>query len=463
MRPITTEAVHRLASAALLAAVLAGCEDRTLAVKTPDVIPISSTNSASALPTLSASVIANFTFAYAGDGGNVNEGVIQDGGLLADEWISSDTYPTRNQIDARLTTSTNANSNTVFQSIQVFRKNAEDAITAYQKYQPGVAQEAEAYTWAGYAYVLMAENFCTGVPFSTVNNATGAVTFGPLESTAQMWHDARVRFDSALAILAADTVSGDASSIPTETYFASVGKGRTLVDSNDYADAAAAVAAVPPTFNYFIATSTNTTRQWNGVWTYSNNEHRYSVPDNEGINGLTYRSDGIQLANPCVSMGNTGDPRITWFDYGPGFNTASENYAQCIYPTISSNIPVATGVEAQLITAEYELSQSNTAGAATILNAVRVQLGNTVTFTFPVNADSQKTALMKERAYDMWMTAHRLGDLRRLIRQYGFAANAVFPTGAYQFGGTYGNGVSMPVPAAEANNPNYQACDTTVP
>jgi hypothetical protein len=464
MRLNTTNAGTRLASAALLVAVLAGCEDRTLAVRTPDVVPISSTNSASALPTLSASIIANFTFAYAGDGGNVNEGVIQDGGLLADEYISSDTYPTRNQLDMRAPQNTNANTNTVFANINVFRKFAEDAIQGYSKYEPGVAQEAEAYTWAGYAYVLIAENYCTGIPFSFVNNATGAVTYGQLESTDQMWHDARVRFDSALAILAADTVSADASSIPTETYFASVGKGRALLDSNDAVDAAAAVAAVPVSFNYFVATSTNTERQWNGVWTYDNNERRYSIPDNEGINGLTYRSDGTETGAGCAGVTLAGDPRITWFDNGAGFNTAAENYAECIYPSVSSNISVATGVEAQLIIAEADLKASNMGGAVAAINSARAQLGAPGTFTFASAVpDSQVTELFKERAYDLWLTAHRLGDLRRLVRQYGFAADAVFPTGAYQFGGSYGEGVAMPLPSTESSNPNFKACDITIP
>jgi starch-binding outer membrane protein, SusD/RagB family len=464
MRLNTTNAGTRLASAALLAAVLAGCEARTLAVKTPDVVSVQSTQGAGSLPVLSASIIANFTFAYAGDGGNVNEGVIQDGALLGDEYISSDTYPTRNEIDQRIPQYSNANSNTVFADINIFRKNAEDAVAAYQAYQPGVSQEAEAYTWAGYSYILIAETYCTGIPFSFVNNNTGAITFGPLESTAQMWHDARVRFDSALAVLAADTVTADQGNIAGEVNFASIGKGRALLDSGDAVDAAAAVAAVPLSYNYFVATSTNTERQWNGVWTYDNNERRYSIPDNEGINGLSYRSNGTELGVGCAGTMVAGDPRITWYDNGAGFNTAAENYAECIFPSVSSNISVATGVEAQLIIAEADLQGGNTGAAKMIINNIRSTVfGDTSTFVFPGNPDSAVTALFKERAYDLWLTAHRLGDLRRLIRQYGFAPDAVFPTGAYQFGGSYGESVSLPLPSTEASNPNFKICDTTVP
>jgi hypothetical protein len=63
----------------------------------------------------------------------------------------------------------------------------------------------------------------------------------------------------------------------------------------------------------------------------------------------------------------------------------------------------------------------------------------------------------------MYLTAHRVGDLRRLIRQYNRGAESVFPTGAYFKGGPYGADVSVPVPQAEQNNPNFKAsaCDPT--
>jgi hypothetical protein len=47
-----------------------------------------------------------------------------------------------------------------------------------------------------------------------------------------------------------------------------------------------------------------------------------------------------------------------------------------------------------------------------------------------------------------------MGDLRRLVRQYGRSATAVFPSGAYFKGGTYGDNVNFPIPVEEDNNPN---------
>ena len=68
---------------------------------------------------------------------------------------------------------------------------------------------------------------------------------------------------------------------------------------------------------------------------------------------------------------------------------------------------------------------------------------------------AQVDQLFKERAYWLFLTSHRLGDLRRLVRQYGRAVNTVFPNGSYFKGGTYGNNVNVPVPFQEQNNPEY--------
>ena len=66
--------------------------------------------------------------------------------------------------------------------------------------------------------------------------------------------------------------------------------------------------------------------------------------------------------------------------------------------------------------------------------------------------------LFSERARWLWLTGHRLSDLRRLIRQYNRVANAVFPSGAYFKGGSYGSDVNFPIPIDEENNPHFSQC-----
>jgi hypothetical protein len=66
--------------------------------------------------------------------------------------------------------------------------------------------------------------------------------------------------------------------------------------------------------------------------------------------------------------------------------------------------------------------------------------------------------LFRERALWTFGRGQRLGDLRRLIRQYGRSETDVFPTGAYPNGGSYGDDVMMPIGPDEFGNPNFKAC-----
>jgi hypothetical protein len=104
----------------------------------------------------------------------------------------------------------------------------------------------------------------------------------------------------------------------------------------------------------------------------------------------------------------------------------------------------------------------------TKLNAARAQRGVAANLTDPGATDARVDLLFKERAYALFLTGHRLGDLRRLVRQYGRTAASVFPVGPYGFdpatprganaGGSYGTEVNFPVPSDEENNPNFSGC-----
>ena len=63
--------------------------------------------------------------------------------------------------------------------------------------------------------------------------------------------------------------------------------------------------------------------------------------------------------------------------------------------------------------------------------------------------------MFQERGFWLFGTAHRLGDLRRLIYQYGRGEDQVYPTGAYFKGGDFGNDIVFPVDFDETNNPNF--------
>ena len=79
----------------------------------------------------------------------------------------------------------------------------------------------------------------------------------------------------------------------------------------------------------------------------------------------------------------------------------------------------------------------------------------------PATDKGRQDLLFRERALTLFLTGHRVGDLRRLIYQYTRNAETVFPTGPYQEGnpdkqGTnYGTDVNLPIPQEEQNNPQF--------
>ena len=123
--------------------------------------------------------------------------------------------------------------------------------------------------------------------------------------------------------------------------------------------------------------------------------------------------------------------------------------------------------------AEAALKGNNDiAGMMAILNTLRTTpqnlgpatgYGNTpvmAALPAPTTTADAVNLLFRERAFWTFSRGQRLGDLRRLIRLYGRAADGsdTFPTGPFFKGGTYGADVNFPVTVDEQNNPQWQQC-----
>jgi hypothetical protein len=72
--------------------------------------------------------------------------------------------------------------------------------------------------------------------------------------------------------------------------------------------------------------------------------------------------------------------------------------------------------------------------------------------------DGRVDVMFYERAFWLFESGHRLGDLRRLLRQYGRVESAVYPNGPYIKGGLYGDATMLPIPFDEQNNPEFKQC-----
>jgi starch-binding outer membrane protein, SusD/RagB family len=467
----TRVGVRRVCAFVAIAGVssLAACnQDKLLTVPTPDVVLPKDLTGAAVLPNAYAAAIGDFQVAYAGSGGNVpatfgsTEGLVIMSGLLSDELLDAETFPTRLELDRRATNPVNATMLSIFQLAQRARATAELVAASYAQFEPINPNRAEVLALAGYMYILFAEDYCNGVPNSTVN-ADGTFKYGDPQTGTQLLNNAVAKFDSAITIATAAGATG-----ATALNLARIGKGRALLDLDNPTAAAAAVTAVPSTFVYNINHDENTTRQYNGVYTFSVTSKRFTVAEKEGGNGI-----------PFVT---TNDPRVPVVRTTTGFDGATPFYRTPKYtslaqvPARGAPTPLALGTEARLIEAENALRAGDGVTFLAKLNDARVNaktygdapvpppaLAAILVTDLPADSVGRQNLLFRERAYDLYLTAHRLGDLRRLIRQYGRNAETIFPTGVYNplgaaAGNSYGPDVNLPIPFEETNNPQYKAC-----
>ncbi|MCC6242779.1 MAG: hypothetical protein IT353_08050 [Gemmatimonadaceae bacterium] len=433
-----------------VALVLGGCTTDILDVGTPDVLSGAALSGSLGATTLRHGAIREFGVAFSG----TIDGFVVSTGNMADEVQTSDTFADRFFTDGRKQTEVlGGATNTMYNNLQTSRAGLNSAIAAWRaaKVNPVTAVNdslAELYALRGLSETFFAEAYCSGVPFSNVAS-DGSFVYGNPLTTAQMLARATASFDSATS-LTGSTTAGNV---------ARIGKGRALLNLGQFSQAAAAVNGVPTTFKYLSYHSDATGAQNNGIFNAATvSASRYTAGTREGINGIDF-------------MSTPADPRAPWAaSTRTGFDGTSRNLpVQLKYTALGSAVPIAEGVEARLIEAEARLnattggSQADRDAMFALLNTLRA---TGITPAMPAMAAAPTTQseavdmLFKERALWLWLTGHRLGDMRRLIRQYGRTAANVFPTGAMSLrpGDTYGTDVNFIVPFPEKNNPNFTGC-----
>jgi hypothetical protein len=464
----------RLAASVAAVAALAACStEQILDVDDVDVARPESVQDSSALPAVLAGALGNYAVAING-GGDINQVALS--GMITDEYINTETFPTRIEVDQRRQQFTNGSLSASFYAIQQARNAADFAADAFREFAPTATGLAEALNLSALSLITMAENYCASVPLSR-ELSPGVFEYGPSLTTRQLLERAIAKADSALGVTGITATTRDAR-------VARVVKARALLNLNDPAAAAAAIggtAGVPSSFQYIYIHSELTGRQNNGTWSLVQNSGRFGVAESEGVNGLPFRSEG-DIA------GTIRDPRVVNQrrpnNNGLGFDGATPMWWQLKYPLRASPTILLDGVEARLIEAEAAYRAGNYAGALTILNALRsdasVLTARGYASALPallpaLTATAQEDQIFRERAFWLYLTSHRLGDMRRLTRPttatapqisgYGRAIESVFPTGLYHKAGTYGTDVNSPIPQAEDNNPNFDraACVVTAP
>ena len=242
-----------------------------------------------------------------------------------------------------------------------------------------------------------------------------------------------------------------------------VAKARALLGANKPAEAAALVptTAVPTNFTY-DATYTPASGDIT-LWAQPASARRYTVCDS-----LEFRGRNLLVKN-VVPFFSAKDPRVpvSYTISSKGDTTISQDGLTPSRTTTiwsrSTTTSIANGLDARLIEAEGKLRAGDIAGTMTILNALRAappKLGEVQPtaaglppLTAPATTDAATSLFFREKAFWEFGRGFRLGDLRRLVKQYNRPVDQVFPVGQHYRGGTYGADVNLPVPQAEENNP----------
>jgi hypothetical protein len=373
-------------------------------------------------------------------------------GLLTDEFSDR----TESQlIDMRTVQGTVGSLPYPYLTFSTARLDALHAIQTLERYNPHPSERiGEVWALLGYVETMFAENMCSGLPVGQLIN--GAPAYGPTLSRHEMVRLAITHFDSALAYARPSTsTSADSATSTIIRQLALVGKSRSLADSGDLASATTLASQVPVAFTY--QPSFDTLSQTNFVFLAINQSLGASVSDREGINGL-----------PFVSA---VDPRVPTANIGTSTTDNLPIYAFLNYSGTGSPITLASGVEAQLLVAEAAL-QAGGAGVQLWANTLNQLRAAAITPAIsPLTTDStitatpslQRAVMFRERAFWLFATGHRQGDLLRLIRFYGESPETVFPTGPYLNGtGTYGTAIVFTPSSAENVNPNFHGCSANI-
>jgi hypothetical protein len=449
----------RAAAACAVAAgsmLLGACnvKQELLAPQNPGVIDPGSVANTAAADALWVGTLGRWKASMNG-GGNNTEALWNWQALFTDELQSGDTFSQRNDADSRNLQTNDGVLTPIYQAAQQTRGRARDAINgllAYDQTALGKQHVGEMYLVMGYTEMELGESFCNGIPLGETVN--GAPVYTPPLTDADVFKQALARLDTALTFL---TASDAATTTIKQAVLTA--RGRIKVDLGDFAGGAAEVASVPTSFQYnWDYTQTTFDNEW---WIMGTSVKRYTLGDSVSLAG--------QIAN-AIPFVHLNDPRVKVVNSGaPGEDNVTTFIDQGNWGR-DDPIPPLSGIDARLIEAEAKLQANDIAGMMTILNALRTTqqtLGIFKPATLPALATpaDQTTAtdlFFREKALWQFERGYRMGDLRRLVRQYGRTQDKVFPSGAFVRNGTptgtYGTQVAFPVPDHEMNNPNFHGC-----
>lgn len=270
-----------------------------------------------------------------------------------------------------------------------------------------VGLQATVRAFAGYAYTLLGETYCS-VAFDRG---------GPQPPAASLTL-AAARFAEAVT-LGGQAGAGSADIVT----LANVGLARVNLNLKNWAAAATFAAKVPAGFEYFADRGIENDRRWNKI--------QYFATD----------LGAFVVSEPLRTM---NDPRVLVKDAKkPAFNPYIDLWVTTKYNGLGAPIRLASYREARLILAEANAMIGDVPGAMAIINGRRGEVGLT-----PLAAGNQAAAvdhIIEERRRELsFEGGHRLNDLIRKNIQWKVGRN---PFTSRPYGAT----TCWPIPTKETN------------
>jgi hypothetical protein len=408
---------------AIACILLMGCDALT-DVYAPDVVQPKDVDNAEGAAAFGAAAIDNLYDQFSG--------LTYTTGRFSDEFYLASAYNAFAAVDYREQALTYTEWGPIY--LGRGRTFAKLGIDLYLEHAPEErAAIGQLYAVRGLAAMFLGEVNCNGTPLSEVEDLK-AQFGGPITSDS-MTARAVAELDQAL-----EYASGDARILN----LAMVARGRALTNRGLFGEAAAAVAGVPTDYVYEAELNASGNNRRNWIFN-ANSGLNATVADREGTNGLDFVS--------------ANDPRVPTELVGTGTDGVTEVYQFMKYTDLYSPIVIASGIEARLIEAEAAL-QAGGGNWLSILNDLRATAIDPPMEPLmdPGTQDARVDLLFRERAFWLFGTGHRMGDLRRLLRQYGRSQNDTYPVGHYKGPQNYGTDVVFILTLSEQSNPEGFTC-----
>ncbi len=440
----------KITVALILTAVSLACSWDVNSVDNPhDIVDPGSVETPAGISAIYRTTISLFSSSFAGGSGGLSNSFVYASALAGDELISNADYATSLRM---LGIGGEASSFSIdenpWSNIHLVRIHLDQAIAGAIRFRNELPDYylVHMYAMRGYLSLFIGELYCSGVAFNRA--VPGAdIEFSEGLSTQQVFRKAIADFDSALAI------STDSLRFLN---LAKMGKARSLLNLDSYDSAASMVQSIPTLFSFQI-------RYGSTFNNFSNGHPGFTLADRLGGNGLDYLSAGSYLDRNNDGI-DESDPRVRSI-----YSMTTFSNVPAKYTTTSDPVNLADGLEARLIEAEALLRNNDISGWANILNQLR-RSGwsaplDTLTSDSTVSASDtlRVNVMFRERAFWLYTTGRRFGDLRRKVRQYRRPFETVFPIGLHptltSVQRVFSRNANLAPPATEVeSNPKYAGC-----